>query len=228
MTVEFLNNCSQFVRVTVEGKRITIPPKHCVSIEGITKSNFTFTVQCETRSRFYKGKCVLNIETVYNCESINDDSTFVITREKSRIGSNVYFERLLVSLNHEECNLESCDIPDEIMIKRLFNKRKLFRFFFVDPLEYLCGLAVVLVIVGVILSYVFGWKCAVVYFPVSYLLLLTINWCIEKMCNVIFKKGFRMDDDKTEFYSFFENDFITNYYSNPNREPYMGEIEIDK
>ena len=228
MTVRFINNCSQLVNVTIGGERIFIAPNHSVSIETAMEPSLKFIVRCENKCRFYKGKYILNIETTYNCIELNDGVTFVITREKTRISSNVYFERLFVSSDNAKCCVEFYKISDEALIKRLFCRKKMLRFLLVEPLEHLTGLVVVLIILGATLSYVFSWKLATVFFIIAYFSLLMINWLSEKICKTVFKKKFGMNDEKTEFFSFFQNKFITKYYLDPKREPFMGEIEIDK
>jgi hypothetical protein len=39
---------------------------------------------------------------------------------------------------------------------------------------------------------------------------------------VIFKKAFKLDDDKTEFYRFFEKEYIEKYYSNPGSKSFVN------
>lgn len=228
MRVEFINNCSRHISLTVEEKNIIISPSHSICVEGLSSTKFSFAIKCKEKSRCHKGNYIISIESSYDCYNSKERPTLVITREQTRIDLNVYFERLLVSSDTLESNLTSYTVPDEIAIKRLFNTNKLLRFLLIDPLEYSTGFVVILIVVGVVLSYIYGWKCAVLYFPISYLLLLTINWFSEKFCNVVFKKVFKLDTDKTQFYSFFENDYIARYYADLGREPFMGEIEVDR
>ena len=228
MLVEFLNNCSQYVNININGKTMIVPPNTLIPMENIETPKLYFSIKCENSSRIYKGKYILNIETSYNLENLNEAITFTITREKTRVGSNVYFERLFVFANGKECIAESYNIPDETTIKKVFSKKRIVRFFLFDPLEYLTGLVVLLTFVGVLLTCILGWKCAVVYFPIAYLILLFINLCSEKFINTVFKKGFGAENVKTEFYSFFENGFVEKYYSDPNSEPFMGESETDR
>ncbi len=227
MRVEFFNSCSKDVSLIIGEQNIIIPSRHSISIKNESNANLNFTVRCNESSRFHKGKYIISTEAKYNVKTTDESAVFVITREQTRINLNVYFERLLVSTDNLECDLTSYSVPDEMAIKHVFNTKNTLRFLLIDPFEYLTGLLIILLITGIVLSSILGWKLAVVYFPIAYLLLLTINWLSEKICNIVFKRRFKMDTEKTEFYSFFENDYITKYYSDLCKEPFMGEIEVD-
>jgi hypothetical protein len=55
--------------------------------------------------------------------------------------------------------------------------------------------------------------------------LVTLDWVIEKINQFVFHKAFKMEDEKTEFYHFFEHDFIMKYYSDSEQTPLINEIE---
>ena len=59
------------------------------------------------------------------------------------------------------------------------------------------------------------FKWAVAFFPFYYIFWVGLEFFTEKTADVIFKKAFKVDNDKEEFYRFFEKEYIEKYYSNP-------------
>lgn len=49
-----------------------------------------------------------------------------------------------------------------------------------------------------------------------------LEFFTEKTADVIFKKAFKVDNDKEEFYRFFEKEYIEKYYSNPGSKSFAN------
>lgn len=121
--------------------------------------------------------------------------------------------------------MESNNVLGGQEIKKEFYKSRIRYRLFISPFECLTGLTILLIILGIILGGRFGWKLVAIYFPVAYLFLIALNWVIEKTNQFVFHKAFKMEDEKTEFNHFFENEFIMKYYSNSERTSFIDEIE---
>ena len=199
-------------------ERVIFPEQQC-SIENITDDKLNFSVKYLENSRYYKGKYMVNIESTYVYDILDDNCTFVITGEKNKVRSDIYFDRLLVSADDQAVkSSEFFRIADEAEIKHLFNKKRIIYFLFIDLLACDPGMVIVYVILGVILFRIFGWKCAVLYFLIAYFVLLGVIWLCNYTVGLFAKKVLKMDDEKTEFYHFLSPDFINEFYSDFQRK----------
>lgn len=74
------------------------------------------------------------------------------------------------------------------------------------------GLTLVLLFLGIFLSYKINWKISIIYFPIAYIVLVALNWGMDIIGNRVFHKLFKVEDEKTEFYIYFENEFIHSFF----------------
>jgi hypothetical protein len=228
MNINFLNNCGYVVIVNIEsGESVEIQPYCSISITCAKADKLNILVKRNITSQVRKGKYTLMLETKYTFTNVTDGEIFKITREKVRVNLNVYYDRLFLTSEKSVYLSESYNVIDNEKIKKSFDKSQLIHFLFIEPLEYLTGLFIALLVLGIVLSYIFGWIFAIIYFLSAYIFLLVIQWFSDNIFTQILNKGFKTDDDKKEFYKCFENEFIMRYYSNPNRTPFMNEIEIN-
>ena len=225
MNFELINNSNHNVCITIENKTKVLPPLYRIPI-NITDSKQKFAVKCESGSRYHKGHYLLGIETVYSCENIKENDTLVITYEKTNPDRGVvYYERLFVWNNNKECRIESYDISQEKKIKSIFNKKRAFERVFWMPIFdiiFYYKLSVIVIGVSILLINLYDFKWAVAFFPAYYIFWVGLEFFTEKTADVIFKKAFKLDDDKTEFYRFFEKEYIEKYYSNPGSKSFAN------
>lgn len=228
MNINFLNYCSHTVIIKIQFETlIEIPPYRLVPVD-INKSNsLMLYVRCDGTSYAKEGKYFLSIQTNYSFDNVKDGETFKITREKVRVDPEVYYERLFLIAEKSICLSESHFVIDSDKIKKKIKKSRLIKFLIISPLECLTGLFLALLAIGILLLCNWGWKIAVIYFPCAYGFLILINWLIEKILKLVFNKRLKIDDDKEELYCYLNSEQIMKYYSNPNRTPFMGEIEIN-
>lgn len=228
MNIKFLNNCSHTVIIKIQPETlIKIPPCRFVSVENNKSNKLMLSIRCDGTSYAKEGKYFLSLQSNYSFDNVNDGETFKITREKVCVGPEVYYERLFLIAEKSICLSESHFVIDSEKIKKSFNKSRIIRFLFISPLECLTGLFLALLAIGILLLFNLGWKIAIIYFPCSYSFLILINFLIEKILKLVFNKRLKIDDDKTELYGYLNSEQIMKYYSNPNRTPFMGEIEIN-
>ena len=76
-------------------------------------------------------------------------------------------------------------------------------------------LSVIVIGVSILLINLYDFKWAVAFFLSIIFFGLDLNFLQKKTADVIFKKAFKVDNDKEEFYRFFEKEYIEKYYSNP-------------
>lgn len=227
MNIKFLNNCDYIVVVTVKsGEPVEIQPHCTVSISCPNVEKLNVRIKRNIASQVKKGNYFLALETEYVFADITDGEIFAINREKVRVNLNIYYDRLFLTAEKALYISESHNIIDSERIKKSFKKSRLADFLF-DTFMCSIGLFLILLIIGAFLSYIFGWQFAVIYFPSVCIFLLAFNWFVEYVWKLILNKGLKKDDDKKEFYNCFENDFIISYYSDPNRTPFMDEIETN-
>ena len=229
MNITFINGCNHEIALKIDDTvSVCLQPRETTSVTRQDAETMKLTVCRTSESVKIKSVYHLVIETEYVFFNVSDNETFYITREKIRFSLNASYDRLFVqpSIAATEKISENYRIPDEEQMKRIFAKEMRGNFIF-DTIWAFLALIIFLTGIGIRLTSLFGWKVALVYFPLAILFVIALNLLIDKLWRGASKKVFKVDDDKTEFYRYFENEFITDYYSNADRTPYMGHIETD-
>ena len=228
MKINFLNCCRYAVSVTIgSGLSVEIQPHSTVSIPCENSDMLNILVKLNTNSQVSKGNYTLVLETKYVFTNISDNDTFSITREKVRVGSDVYYDRLFLSAKKATYLSESHSVSDSEKMKKAYNKSRLIKFLLISPIEDMPSLFIVLLILGIVLSCYWGWKLAVIYFPLAYIFILALLCLTSSIFKQILNKGLKIDDETQMFFNCFENEHIMSYYFNPNRTPVLNEIEIN-
>ena len=228
MYINFVNLCSQNVIVNIHsGECIKIPQKHTVRLQYKNSDEIKISVRCEKSSYVKKSKYNFVIKTTYIFQNEYDDIILEITREKVRVENYIYYDRLFLATDKYTLLPESYAVCEQEVLKKYFRNSQMLDAFILAPIFTGTKLFFALLLFGIVFTRYFGWKFAMFYFPISYLFVVIIGLVSEKFADLFFKKAFNGVDDKAEFYNFFENNFIKEYYSNPNRTPYHGEIEIN-
>lgn len=226
MTINFMNHSRQIVILQINDASPVflrpgiVEPVMChdsapinVSVKPTYESHI---VRHLTKSKLYN----LVIESDFILAGIADGETFHITQEKVQFHINAFYDRIFLVPTSVSLIEEHHKVLAEEKIKRSFNTSWLISLLFTGPLETLTGGIFLVLIVGIVLSIILGWKFAVVYFPSAYLLLVTLNWLIEVFWTKIGKKACNGKSEKQEFSVFFTSEFIKNYFANPNRRPF--------
>lgn len=227
MNIRLINLCNDIIIVnTYLSQPVTINPNQTVYVAVPDIQPITISIKCNKGSYVSRGKYTLSVETTYTLGNVSENETFEITNEKIRIApEQVYYERAFLYATNALCLSEDYVITDSEKMKKAFNKARLKHFLLITPIEDCTGLTVILFILGIFLTYKMGWLFATVYFPCAYIFLLLIVLFADNLFNLILKRTFKQDTEKTEFYKYFDNGFIKSYYSNPKRTPFFGEME---
>lgn len=229
MNVEFFNNCSQTVVLTVNDKEICINSNCYATVQTPMSQIFRFSLEAESESRYNKGFYYLNVKSTYIFDGNPENTIFIITRQKDKvIGNGVCYERFFAYANEEECCLESCEVLGKESILKKYNKVNLLESLFWNPFILFITSIPKLLLVIIVLVWVWGWKAVPIFLVIAYIFVLISDLLGIKIFNSILKKGFKLDDDKTEFYAFLNSDFIKNYYTDLNKRQLMSKIENDK
>lgn len=229
MNITFINSCNHSIALKIDDTvSVCLQPRETTSVTRQDAETMKLTACRTSESVKIKSVYHLVIETEYVFFNVSANDTFYITREKIQFSPNASYDRLFVqpSIAATEKISENHRISAEEQMKRIFAKEMRGDFIF-DTFLFSSTLIIFLTGIGIRLTSLFGWKVALVYFPLEILFVVALNLLIDKLWRGVSKKVFKVDDDKTEFYRYFENEFITDYYSNADRTPYMGHIETD-
>lgn len=231
MTLYFTNYSSRVICLNINGGEwFFLQPRQTMPITQLDESTIKVVIKGDCES--YVSKSVLKskmyhlaIESEYILSNVNSGDMFSVTREKIQFSGNTFYDRLFLFAENITVISETNRVLGDEKIKRAFNKSWLIYVFLTGSLATLSGGFITLSFVGLVLLFFFGWKFFALYFVSLYVFLIAANWIIDKIWCAIGKKGFNMKDEKKEFYSYFEKEYITNYYSTSDRVPYMGDVE---
>lgn len=214
MQITFYNECDYVVHLYIESKDIIIIQPHDKAVMKTIKSGIKVCIKRNIISYKKKNKYNLVLEVQYQLINVHDNDIFRITHRKDKIEGNVYYDRLFLNSDNAICAKEVYSVLGAEEIKKKFNKAKKKYRFLISPFENLTGLTILLIMFGIILGSKLGGKFMIFYFPAIYLFLIFVDWILERTSQFIFGKIFKLRDYKTEFYSFFESEYISNYYKN--------------
>jgi ABC-type multidrug transport system fused ATPase/permease subunit len=228
MKVCFANHSRHIIAITVDDdSSVLLQPFENIAL--VRKDSDTIKIlagrNCESMKK--SATYHLVIETEYIISNITDGMVFNIEREKIRFCIDAFYDRLFLKSSNALILSEKHKVRTEERMKAAFNKSNLIRMFLTGPLESLTELFVLMLIAGIVLAFFLGWKFFVGYFSISYLILIVFNFLLDKFCETIFKKVFKTKHKKKEFYDYFEEEFIRNYYADANRIPFIGSVEIN-
>lgn len=161
------------------------------------------------------------LRVLYSCSVLENNAEFIITREKIRFAYNAFYERFFMESPDAICIPKEIKPLDEGNLKRKFVKYKKRKFFLSEPFEDFMGLPLLLIIIGIVLLFSFGWKITIVYSIFAYVLLVIINVVTKKIMKNFFRKHFSFDEEKI-FYEYLQQDYISKYYASESREPFLG------
>ncbi|MBQ7344335.1 MAG: hypothetical protein IJW53_06220 [Clostridia bacterium] len=94
------------------------------------------------------------------------------------------------------------------------------------PLEDLTELCFILFVGGLLLGWLVSWYLLLIYYPLTYLIVLGIDWVVKTAVNESFRRRFNVDESN-EFYQFCDPDYIAYYYSQSDRKPFLGKVDTN-
>ena len=136
---------------------------------------------------------------------------------------DVSYERLFVEAAGAMKIAEKTVVKDADRIIKLYKRNHLLELLY-GPLTHFTTLSIGLFAAGILLAWLFKWWIVFLYYPLAYVFLFVVHWLIDVLWKSVSKKVFKTNSF-TEFYQFFDPLYISNYYSQPNREPFLGKVE---
>lgn len=230
MNIIFYNECKYvvFVGVNLE-KPVAIQPYGTMSIECRDSENLDVLVKRDIISYARKRKYTFVIETQYKFANVNNNERFRIVRENIRAEYKIYLERLFLIADKAELISQSYNVLGTEEIERRYRKYCIRDFLLTNAFWNAPFLITGLLLLGIVLTFVFGWKLALIYFPILYAVAVILAWLNSKIDVFIDKKIFKNEDDteRSVLDHYLKSENIAKYYLNPERTPYEGEIEIN-
>ena len=165
----------------------------------------------------------LNLESQYSFGTIDSDVKFSVTHEKIRVALDVSYERLFVEAAGAMKTAEKTIVKDADRIIKRYKRNCLLELLY-GPLTHFTTLSIGLFAAGILLAWLFKWWIVFLYYPFAYISLFIVHWLIDVLCKSVSKRVLKTNSF-TDFYQFFDPFYISNYYSQPNREPFLGKVE---
>ncbi len=165
MRFNFVNKCSVNIFVSVNGtEKFALKPHENKEITLDDFCGLALTVRKENKSflekSFLRKKYKLTIETAYELSSTKNESlTLVFLRECVRVGSNVYYEKIILKNKPVHCIEKRNVIFGLNFIKKTYNKRRWTYLLLVSPFEHMT----LLCLVAIVLAIVFACKINILF-----------------------------------------------------------------
>lgn len=224
MNIVLINRSEQNILYSInDGELYILSPLGKTTLQYQDSGTMKLTVKhdyesmLETRKR-RNDRYHLVIDSEYTFHNLTNGGEIQITSEKTLARYNAYYERLFVSGMENTLISEHHSIAGEEKIINIYNKKQKSiaswkRWELVlGPLIYAPISFGFFVLLGAVLSSEYGWKFALFYFPIVYLLFVLgdlfgdfIVWVISK------------DDKSNDIPQYLTNEFIINYYSSSKR-----------
>lgn len=228
MNIIFKNNCRYAALISIESeKTIRIKPYDTVNISYEDKQELNFIVKQEAVSYKKNSKYILMIETRYKFGNVDNNELFTISREKTCVSGRIFYDKLFMKSENAICFAEYNNVLGAKEVRDMFNKSQIKYYLFLSPIEHLTGWVIIFAVLGIFVVHKTSMIFSIIYFVSCYLLVLIMDCIMRQIDNTIFEKSFEHMDEKTEFLYYLENKTVDEYFSDPNRKPFMGKVEIN-
>lgn len=225
MYIVFINRSEQNLMYSIDDRELYIlTPRGKTSVQcqdsGTMKLYVKHDYESMVEQRRWRGDVYhLVIDSKYTFYNLTNGEEIQISSEKTLVRYNAYYERFFASGMEKTLISEHHSIAGEDKIINIYNKKKRSEVLWerwelvLSPILYTPIIFGFLVLLGTVLSFEYGWKFALFYFPIIYLLFFLSSLFGEFLGRVIFGK----DDDTDDILKYLTNEFIKNYYSSSKR-----------
>lgn len=225
MIINFKNTSKKTVQLFIDEEEYEINPYKNKKISCTKNEKICFSICPIGKSTTKTDMHHILLKTDYSCFKLYDNKEFIITREKIRFSYNAFYERFFLNDNDGACLLNSISVKDDKQFRKSCQKRNKLKFLY-HPFEDFLGPQLLFWVGGMLLSFILGWKFAIIYFSCLLIFLFFIEFISKRLLKCFFKKICKYDEEK-DFNDYLNPEYIWEYYSIPNREPFMGKIEYD-
>ena len=224
MTIYLINNCQSEVYVCLNDVwNGIIGPNKKTPIECDKSDELNLSVYVYHKKNKTGDIHNLNLITYYTFKNVENNAEFIITREKIRVALYVSYERLFINSTKAIKASEESFVKDSKRNDTNF-KRNRIKELLIGPLADFTELCLILFIGGLLLGWLVNWHLLFIYYPLVYSILFGVHWIIDTFFKEVTRTRFNVDD-ASELYQFMNPDFIAYYYSQSNREPFLGKID---
>ena len=215
MKFTFLNISNQKIIISVDGgEHITLLPNENTSIEAQSKSAHKVSIKSATPSHYQRGLYYLNIITDYQVFESDESVQFKISCDNYSTYSCINLIRAKMCIQEYECIFNAFTVENKAEIEKTFKKNERKALFFPDFFENI-DIYALLILIGIAIFYFSGWKAGLIYSVVAYILLVLGTHLLNKIWSAVFKRAFRATDDKTDFKKFTDDNYLMQWFSDP-------------
>lgn len=225
MNIVFVNHSEQNILYSIdEGELYILTPGCKTSVQcqdsGTMKLYVKHNYESMVEKRKWRGDMYhLVIDSKYTINNLINGEEIQISSEKTLARYNAYYERFLVRKMEKTLISEHHSIAGGEKIINIYNKKKKSEALWerwelvLSPILYTPIKFGFLVLLGAVLSFEYGWKFALFYFPIIYLLFFLSVILGNFLGRIIFGK----DDESDDIPKYLTNKFIIKYYSSSKR-----------
>lgn len=220
MDIELSNNCSKTIVVSVDnGNRFCLYPNEKKKVVlSSDADNVVITVRQEEcsyfKKTFFHKNYRLSIETKYVFFAADNESmTLEFLREIVCVKGNVYYEKIILKNKPNNFISEYSKICELESIERIYNRRYIIYQIFISPFEHMTFLCIIAFIISIVIAFMVGIIFSLVFFVISYSMILGLNLICHKLFNLFSKKILKIEDDASEFKKILNEEFLNEFFN---------------
>ncbi|MBQ3017306.1 MAG: hypothetical protein IJD79_11040 [Clostridia bacterium] len=212
--------------ISIAGVNYIVHPRKSKIIEHSTSRDLEISISVHNKTKFKNNLLYISLVSNYRYVWIGEYCEFTITREKLRFSSNAIYERMFLGSENACFAGVSYAAKGVKSIDDLYRSYNIVKALLFAPFDDLIGGTASLFFIGLCLSFAFGWRFALIYFPIAYLVTVAISFFTQNLVNSSVKRKFGFDEVR-DFQEYLDPAYISAYYMMPNRKPFLGKIDRD-
>ena len=226
MKLSFKNKSRYAAVISIAGVDYIVSPRESKIIEHSVGCELEISVSLRGKTEFKGDLLYISLVSTYRYTQIGEYCEFTITREKIRFSPNAIYERMFLDADHASFESVSYAAKGVKSIDDLYRRYNTVKTLLFAPFDDLIGGTASLFFLGLCLSFAFGWRFALIYFPIAYLVTVAISFFTQNLVNSSVKRKFGFDEVR-DFQEYLDPAYISAYYMMPNRKPFLGKIDRD-
>ena len=208
-----INSIWQGVLMPYEIKRIACAPVACI--------NFSICIDDNNRS---KGSIYnLNLIARYTFTDVGEETEFVITREKIRVSLDVSYERVFVETENATTSFEQIEELNAKQLQKRYKREHSAELLYM-PLIISPMTTIAFLLLGLLVGWLIAWRALLFYYPAMYLCFFLAYLIGHSFVGLMSKNAVHFDN-KATFYQFLDPSYITWYYAQLDRKPFLGKVD---
>lgn len=215
-----INGFDQITMSSMERREIVVPQSD--EIFASVRKEEDSHLEKKVFQKIYK----LTVKTNYTIKTQgNEEINLIFIIQSVRVSGDAYYERVIIKGGSPICQSNSVCNTEEV--KKIYKRRWLFYQIFISPFEYLTSMCVTVVVLTVVFAVIIGIPFSILFFFISYAVILFLNCILGKFSDSFFRKFCKLEDEKTEFLNLLSPKFVNDFYTG-SFNAYNGEINLDE